>query len=764
MMNQTEKNALARQAEACLASGQLEQAKSLYSRLVEIDGKDEEAWLMLAAVMGETGSIDEALRCAQQAIAVDPQYLEAYLTQAHLFHRCGRNDEALQSAQQAAEGDPSYTDAWLFLAGVAGQLQRWEDAHAWATRALSLEPENAEAHVNLGNALYHQQRFEEAAASYRSALTLQPGSIPAMLGLGNALLAQGEFSDAAAILEQAMQTEPDRSDIKSSLGICYASQNRPAEAIAILSEVVAEQPDNLPAQLSLGRALSLNGDPDAAIDCLNSAVQLAQDSVQARVYLGHALKRANRLTEAAVAYEEAQSLAPNNGELHYFAAGVYLEQGRVDESINALRQALQLEPDLMLARSALVYALNYPSDINPESKLEEALTWYDMYAASVHAHCAHSNSPDPDRRLRIGYLSPDFRDHSVAFFLAPLLDQHHSDNMEIYCYSNVEQPDARTMQLQNAAHHWRDINRHTDAQVADQIVADQIDILVDLAGHTLGGRLGVFALKPAPVQVSYLGYPATTGVAAIDYRFTDNIADPQGMTDQYHVETLVRLPHGFLCYTPPDDAPSVATSPATDKGYVTFGSFNHICKISANTLSVWAAIMGRVPDSRLVLKYKALNDTTTRSRILERFQEHDIAADRIDLLDFVPSRQAHLDTYGQVDIALDTFPYNGTTTTCEALWMGVPVVTLAGREHAGRVGASLLRQVGLESYIADTEQDYIDIAATAASNPQRNTELRHSLRSMVATSELCDQDGFADSIGETYRTLWKKWCENPERS
>lgn len=763
-MNQTEKNALARQAEACLDSGQLEQAKSLYSRLVEIDGDDEEAWLMLAAVLGETGSIDEALRCAQRAIAVDPDYLEAYLTQAHLLHRCGRNDAALQSALQAAEGDPTYTEAWLFLAGVAGQLQRWEDAHSWAGRVLSLEPNNAEAHVNLGNALYHQHRFEEAAASYRSALTLQPGSILAMLGLGNALLAQGEFSDAAAILEQALQAEPDKSDIKSSLGICYANQNRLGEAIALLNEVISEQPDNLPAQLNLGRALSLNDDLDVAIACLNSALQIAPDSVQARVFLGHALKQANRLTEAATAYEEAQRLAPENGELYYFAAGVYLEQGRVDESINALRQALRLEPGLMLARSALVYALNYPSDVEPESKLEEALAWGDIHAASTLARRVHTNSPDPDRRLRIGYLSPDFRDHSVAFFLPPLLNQHHSDAIETYCYSNVERADSRTKLLQKAAHHWRDISQQTDIQVADQIVDDEIDILVDLAGHSLGGRLGVFALKPAPVQVSYLGYPATTGVAAIDYRFTDNDADPQGTTDRYYVETLVRLPHGFLCYTPVEDAPPVAASPAIDKGYVTFGSFNHLCKISTNTLAVWATILNRVPNSRLLLKYKALNDATARGRLLDQFRKHNVDADRIELLDFVPSRSGHLDTYSRVDIALDTFPYNGTTTTCEALWMGVPVVTLAGREHAGRVGVSLLEQVGLESFIAQTEQDYTDIAATMASNLQRLAELRHELRSRMVTSRLCDNDGFACAITDSYRTIWKKWCKDSDGS
>ena len=436
----------------------------------------------------------------------------------------------------------------------------------------------------------------------------------------------------------------------------------------------------------------------------------------------------------------------------------------MDESINALRQALRLEPDLMLARSALVYALNYPSDadVDPESKLEAALAWGDMHAASTLAHRVHANLPDPNRRLRIGYLSPDFRDHSVAFFLPPLLDQNHSDAIETYCYSNVKRPDARTKQLQKTAHHWRDISQQSDIQVADQIVADEIDILVDLAGHTLGGRLGVFALKPAPVQVSYLGYPATTGVAAIDYRFTDNIADPPGMTDRYHVEKLVRLPHGFVCYTPPDDAPPVAALPAFDNGYVTFGSFNHICKISDNTLSVWSAILNRVPDSRLVLKYKALNDAITRSRLLGRFREHDIAVERIDLLDFVPSRKAHLDTYNRIDIALDTFPYNGTTTTCEALWMGVPVVTLAGREHAGRVGVSVFEQVGLESFIAQTEQDYIDIAATMASNLHRLAELRHELRSSMATSRLCDHDGFARAITDSYRTIWKKWCKDSD--
>jgi protein O-GlcNAc transferase len=758
-VNQTEKDALAKQAEACLVSGQFEQAKSLYSRLVEIDSNNEEAWLMLAAVLGEIGSLDEALRCAQRAIAVDPNYLEAYLTQAHILHRIGRSDEALESALQAVEGDPTYAEAWLFLAGVAGQLQRWADAESWAERTLSLEPGNAEAHVNLGNALYHQQRFEEAAASYRQALTLQPTLFSAMLGLGNSLLAQGDFSEASSALEQALQVIPDNVDAKSSLGICYANQNRLSEAITILAEVVSEQSDNLPAQLNLGHALSLNGDLDAAVDGLNSAVRLAPDSVQARVFLGHALKLANRLTEAAAAFEEAQRLAPDNGEPCYFTAGVYLEQGRVDESINALRQALRLEPDLRLARSALVYALNYPSDVEPELKLEEARCWGDMHAADALARRMHDNSPEPNRRLRVGYVSPDFRDHSVAFFLEPLLDQHQSATIETYCYANVERPDARTTLLQKAAHQWRDISRQTDTQVAHQVVADEIDILVDLAGHTLGGRLGVFALKPAPVQVSYLGYPATTGVAAIDYRFTDNAADPAGVTDQYHVETLVRLSHGFLCYTPPEDAPPVAASPVSDKGYVTFGSFNHLCKLSTNTLAVWAAILNRVPNSRLLLKYKALNDPTTRNRLLERFRKHDVATDRIELLDFVPSRTGHLGTYNQVDIALDTFPYNGTTTTCEALWMGVPVVTLAGREHAGRVGVSLLQQVGLDSFVARTEQDYTDIAVTTAGNLQSLAELRQKLRSSMAASRLCDRDGFARAVEDAYRASWKKWCE-----
>ena len=759
-MNQSEKEALAKQAEACLVSGQLEKAKSLYSRLVEIDSNDEEAWLMLAAVLGETGSLDEALSCAQRAIAVDPDYLEAYLTQAHILHRLGRSNEALETALQAAEGDPTYTEAWLFLAGVAGQLQRWEDAHTWSGRVLSVEPNNADAHVNMGNALYHQQHYEEAAASYRHALTLQPTLFSAMLGLGNALLAQGGFGEAAAILEQALQVLPGHADTRSSLGICYANQNRLSEAITMLAEVVSEQPDNLPAQLNLGRALSLNGDLDAALDCLNSAVRLAPDSVQAHVFLGHALKLANRLTEAAAAFEEAQHLEPENGELCYFKAGVYLDQGRVDESINALRESLQLDPYQMLARSALVYALNYTSGVEPELKLEEALRWGDMHASDALARRDHDNSPEPNRRLRVGYVSPDFRDHSVAFFLEPLLDQRDYDAIETYCYANVERPDARTKQLQKAAHHWRDISRQTDTEVADQVIVDEIDILVDLAGHTLGGRLGVFAMKPAPVQVSYLGYPATTGVAAIDYRLTDDVADPGGVTDQYHVETLVRLPHGFLCYTPPEDAPPVAGLPAADKGYVTFGSFNHICKISSNTLDVWASILNKIPDSRLLLKYKALNDVTTRNRLLDRFRECSVATDRIELLDYEPSRTGHLGTYNQVDIALDTFPYNGTTTTCEALWMGVPVVTLAGREHAGRVGASLLQQVELDSFIAESEQDYTDIAVNMAANLSHLAELRQKLRSSMNASRLCDRDGFTRAVEDAYRILWKKWCED----
>jgi predicted O-linked N-acetylglucosamine transferase (SPINDLY family) len=346
------------------------------------------------------------------------------------------------------------------------------------------------------------------------------------------------------------------------------------------------------------------------------------------------------------------------------------------------------------------------------------------------------------RRLRLGYLSSDFREHSVASFIEPLLRNHDRARFEVYCYSDLPTPDATTQQIRREADAWRDITKLNDAEAARLVREDHIDILFDLAGHTGNNRLGIFAAQPALVQIAYLGYPNTTGLHTVAYRITDTVADPPGK-EAYYSERLLHLDGCFLCYQPLSGAPDVAPLPALSNGYVTFGSFNNYSKLNANVLEVWAEVLRQIPGSRLLLKCPALTDEAIRARVLAHFRTLGIEDNRLELLGHTRTRAEHLAVYGRVDIALDTFFYNGTTTTCEALWMGVPVLSLMGRRHAGRVGASLLTTVGLTDWLVDTTEAYVSAARHHAGDFAALGQLRASLRGQVQASMLCDAHAFA---------------------
>jgi predicted O-linked N-acetylglucosamine transferase (SPINDLY family) len=336
--------------------------------------------------------------------------------------------------------------------------------------------------------------------------------------------------------------------------------------------------------------------------------------------------------------------------------------------------------------------------------------------------------------------------------------------VEVFCYAGVIRPDAVTAHLRSLADHWLSTLGMADDALAERIRADGIDILVDLAGHTAHNRLRVFAHKPAPVQVTWLGYSNTTGLRAIDYRIVDDMTDPPGAADGFASETLLRLPGGFLCFGAPKDAPEPAAPPCLRTGAVTFGSFNNPAKVSAAAFDVWAQLLIRSPGARLLLKGKPFADEATCAWFLARFRERGIAAERVQLVAWLPSSTAHLGLYEKIDIALDPFPYNGTTTTCEALWMGVPVVTLRGDRHSARVGASLLNQVGFADWIADSVDGYVEIALALAANPAKLQTVRRSLRRRMNESSLCDGSGFARRMENAYRTIWRRWCEASEAS
>jgi predicted O-linked N-acetylglucosamine transferase (SPINDLY family) len=434
------------------------------------------------------------------------------------------------------------------------------------------------------------------------------------------------------------------------------------------------------------------------------------------------------------------------------------QQGRIEEAIAAYRRALEIRPGDQWAHSNMLIAMNSrPPSEHGGGLLAEHVEWARRHAAGLYpaGTARFGNDSSQGRRLRVGYVSPDFRRHSVAYFVQPILAGHDHQQFEVFCYASVRRPDEVTAALKSQADQWRDIAAMSDEQAAEMIRADRIDILVDLAGHTANHRLTLFARRAAPVQVTYLGYPNTTGLATMDYRLTDAAADPPGTTESHYTERLVRLPHGFLCYMPPGHAPEPRAMSAANGSPITFASFNNLAKVTQAMVGLWAKILRRVPDSILLLKAGALADQATQARVRAEFDRHGIGADRIELRGREPSPARHLAMYHRVDVALDTSPYNGTTTTCEALWMGVPVVTLAGQSHASRVGASLLTCADLAMLIARGEEEYVAIVSQLAHDLERRLALAATLRQKMQGT-ICTARRFLADLEAAYVWMWEQ--------
>jgi predicted O-linked N-acetylglucosamine transferase (SPINDLY family) len=640
--------------------------------------------------------------------------------QAH--QAAGRLDAAETLLRDILAGHPADTDAADAhgLLGVVLALGgRNADAVASFERAIVLAPAVAAYHNNLGNVLSSLGRGEEAVAAYGRALALRPDDAQTLNNLGTVLKAAGRLADARDAYERALVLNPDYAEAHSNYGNALLESGRIEEAAASHRRALAINPGYAVAHNNLGSALKRTGEYAAAAACFESALKLMP------------------------AYADALS---NLGE-------VRRESGEAGAAIDYYRRALDAEPARPAIHSNLLYAQNFVAGLDRGAHYAEHRRWAELHAPP--ATLTHANDANPERRLRIGYVSPDFRRHSVSYFIEPVLAAHDPDAVEVFCYATSNLRDEVSDRLRGLADGWRDIDALGDGAAAQRIGADGIDILVDLSGHTMNGRLGLFARKPAPVQVAYLGYPNTTGLEAMDYRLTDARTDPEGDAEAFHTETLVRLPGGFLCYRPPDDAPPVATP--GDRP-VTFVSCNNLAKVTPRVVAAWADLLSRLPSSRLLLKAKALGDGAIRRRMAESFARLGVAPDRIDMRGWVDAG-SHLGVYGGADIGLDTFPYNGTTTTCEALWMGVPVVTLAGDRHAGRVGASLMARAGLGDLVAATPAAYIETALGLAGDREALGRIRRRLRAMMADGGLTDAGAFTASLETAYRKMWRDWCK-----
>jgi predicted O-linked N-acetylglucosamine transferase (SPINDLY family) len=674
--------------------------------------------------------------------------------QALQHHQAGNLRLAEQLYQQILGVAPDHADSHHLLGVLAYQTGRYDQAVALIRKALTLNPWAPVYHSNLGAAHEALGQMEDALACFQRLISLQPHAPEAHNAVGNALWKLGRPQEAVAHLNQALRARPDFPEAHNHLGNALLGMGQPDQALAHYRHAIRLKPDYADPWSNAGVVLLDLGQPAEAVTHLQQALRLKPDFAEAYNNLGNALKEQWQLDEAEANYREALRLRPAYPEAHYNLALALQQQGRVEEAVACHRQAIALWPDNARYHSGLLLPLTYLAELAPEALFREHLRWAERHAAPLTAAARpHTNNRAPDRLLRVGYVSPDLREHPVGFFLEPVLVHLDRSHFHVTCYAGVAHPDAVTLRLRGLADAWRHIAGLPDDAVAELIRADGIDILVDLAGHTAGRRLLVFARKPAPVQVAHFGYPNTTGLAAMDYRITDPYADPPGQTEAFHTEELVRLPQVAWCCQP-SAAPAVGPLPALATGYLTFGSLNNLAKVTPQVVALWSDLLRAVPHSRLLLLTGAGRQPDQRLR--DRFRQDGIDGDRLQLLGRLP-RDQYLELYQQIDLGLDPFPYNGGVTSCDALWMGVPVITLAGRGYVSRQGVSLLSNLDLRDWIAQTPEDYVALAAHRGKDLEDLQRLRSGLRERMRLSPLCDGARFTRQLEEAYRAMWRRW-------
>jgi protein O-GlcNAc transferase len=738
--------------------------------------------LEIATEYHRAGNLTEARRLYSQVLAKDAAHTLALFRSGLLELQDGRPDTALALITQAAAAAPDDVRYQLGLGQSLQALHRWDEAAGTYRRVLRSEPENVDAHFALGVVLQRGGQLAQSAAAYRDALALRPGDAGALGNLGTVLREMGDVEGAIRLLEAAVEIEPKAASHAINLGVAFCQQRDFPAAELILRGALAREPNNAEAAFNLGNALRGLGRSRDALQQYQHAAALRPDYADALNNLGNVYKELGEFSSAMAAFDAAllarpdyvvamnnagcllrtlgrsddaedmlrQGLRidPRHAALYDNLGNVHKDGGELDEAIDCFRRSLDIDPTNAATHSNLAYSLSFQC-LQAQPVLDECARWNSRFAAGLQPREAARSRELSGRRLKIGYVSPDFRDHCQSLFTVPLLAQHDHAAFEIFCYSSVERTDDYTRRIARYADVWRDVRALDDVSLCKVIREDHIDILVDLTMHMANGRPLVFARKPAPVQIAWLAYPGTTGIGAMDYRLSDPRLDPEGFDDHYSERTL-RLADSFWCYDPLTKEPAVNPLPAIERGYLTLGCLNNPCKLTDETLQLWGGVMRALPDARLLLMAPAGRH---RRQLLRRLEAQSIAAQRVSFVEFRP-RAKYLCSYHDIDFGLDTFPYNGHTTSLDALWMGVPIVTRVGATSVGRGGLSQLYHLDLLDLAAETDAAFVGSAVAIAKNIPRLAALRQQLRSRLEHSPLMDAARFARCIEDAYRRAW----------
>ena len=697
------------------------------------------------------GRIEEAARIYREILAAQPQNAEAMHFLGVIVHAQGRLDEAVGLIRDSLRLEPNNAQALNNLGNVLKDQGRLDDALTFYQAALAVAPNYPLVHSNLGNVLKELHELDQAAACYRRSLELDPRSYAAHYNLGTVFEGQGKPLEAVECYRRAHALNPKSDQVLTSLGSALRESGKCYEALDYLKKAVEINPKSEAAHINRGAVLKDLGKLKEAIECLWRALEINPGSHLAFACMGSALKDGGCLEEAIVFLNKALAISPDSIIALRTLAATLTDLGRSEEAMMLHRRAVALQPESAIALASLIFELNYLPQADPEMLFTEHQRFGRQFCDPLTRQAApHENSPEPGRRLRVGFVSGDFRLHPVSYFVEPILATHNRDEFEFFCYSNYPESDAVTARMKQQAEHWREVVGTTDDELAAAIRRDQIDILVDLAGHTANNRVFAFARKPAPVQVTMIGYMQTTGLAAMDYRITDAILDPVGVSDRYSTEELVRIPAGAWPFQPPADCPPVNELPALKNGYVTFASFNRLAKVTPQVRETWAKILHEVPTSRLIVIGQAGNTFAANLQALG------IAPERIEVINRQPLRE-FLELHHRADLLLDTFPHNGGATTLLAAWMGVPFITLSSRTTLGRMGEGLLKSIGLPHLVATDTTQYVEKAVAAARDCPQIAEWRKTARERLAPY-FNDGSVYTAQLEAEFRKMWQRWC------
>jgi protein O-GlcNAc transferase len=674
-----------------------------------------------AIALHNTGQVGQAETLYRQVLARQPDHPEALRMFGLLSFRIGRQADAVDLIRRAIASNPSAGNYYSDLGVVMATFGQMDEAIRAFEQALRLSPDDAAVRTNLAAALQQKGRIDEAIGHYRHAISLRPDLPETRVNLASALLQKRMVDDAIRECRAALLLRPDL-----------------AEAFILL-----------------GNAFVLKADADQAIAAYRQAITLRPDIPVLHYNLAKVFLQIGQLDGALEELRHAIARDPGFADAHTTLAHVLMLSGDLDGAANSFRTSEVIHPDSSVAGS-LLYLLHFRPGSTPSQILQESIRWNERYARPVaRTASGHSNSPEPERRIRVGYVSPYFREHPVGRFLLSLLANHDHASFEVHCYSDVVQRDALTAGFRQQADAWNETVHLDDEQLATSIRDDRIDLLVDLTMHMHGTRMLAFARKPAPVQVTYLAYCSTTGLQTIDYRLSDPYLDPEQGDDSVYSEKTIRLPQSYWCYHPLDVGIEPSPLPALTTGHVTFGCLNNYSKVTPAILSVWTRILRQVPNSRLLLH---AHEGSHRQRARDYIASKGVDPQRLEFVGLQPLAK-YLETYCRIDIALDPFPYGGGTTTLDALWMGVPTVTLCGATAVSRGGRSIMTNAGLPELIASDPEQYVRIAAGMASDLPRLAEMRSGLRRRLQDSPLMDARSFATGVESAFRQMWSTWCE-----